>query len=110
MMAVELTKENFEEAIAASASKPMFMDFWGPKCTHCLALMPSVEALAEEMADKVDLTKVNVSGNRRVAMALKVMSLPSFLFFKDGKELEDLRLTGDSVTIEQIREHLNKII
>lgn len=109
-MALELTKDTFEQAIADSASKPMFMDFWGPKCTHCLALMPSVEKLAEEMADKVTLTKVNVSGNRRVAMALKVMSLPSFLFFKDGKEVEELRLTGDKVTIEEIRDHVNKIL
>ncbi|EEX48295.1 MULTISPECIES: thioredoxin family protein [Jonquetella] len=109
-MAVELTKDTFEEAIANSAKKPMFMDFWGPKCTHCLALMPSVEKLAEKVADKVDLCKVNISGNRRVAMALKVMSLPSFLFFKDGKEVEDLRLTGDTVTIEQIEANVNKIM
>ena len=51
-MAVELTKETYEAAIEASKNKPMFMDFWGPKCTHCLALMPSVEALAEKYADK----------------------------------------------------------
>ncbi len=108
-MATELTKDTFEAAIEASKNKPMFMDFWGPKCTHCLALMPSVMELAEKYADKVDLCKVNISGNRRVAMALKVMSLPSFLFFKDGAEMADLRLSGDSVTIEQIEENVKKI-
>lgn len=106
-MATELTKDTFQAAIEASKNKPMFMDFWGPKCTHCLALMPSVEALAEKYADKVDLCKVNISGNRRVAMALKVMSLPSFLFFKDGAEVA--RLSGDTVTIEQIEENVKKI-
>ena len=106
-MAVELTKETYEAAIEASKNKPMFMDFWGPKCTHCLALMPSVEALAEKYADKVDLCKVNIAGGRRVAMALKVMSLPSFLFFKDGAEVA--RLSGDRVTIEQIEENVKKL-
>lgn len=108
-MARELTKDDFQDAIAASANKPMFMDFWGPKCTHCLALMPSVMELAEKYADKADLCKVNIAGGRRVAMALKVMSLPSFLFFKGGAEVPELRLTGDTVTIEQIEENLKKI-
>lgn len=109
-MAVELTRETYEAAIADSAKKPMFMDFWGPKCTHCLALMPSVMELAEKYADKADLCKVNIQGNRRVAMALKVMSLPAFLFFKDGAEVKDLRLSGDTVTIEAIEENLKKIL
>lgn len=69
--------------------------------------MPSVEALAEKYADKVDLCKVNIAGGRRVAMALKVMSLPSFLFFKDGAEVA--RLSGDTVTIEQIEENVKKL-
>ncbi len=107
-MAVELTRETFQAAIDASKEKPMFMDFWGPKCSHCLALMPGVEALAEKYADKVDLTKVNVSGGRRVAMALKVMTLPSFLFFKDGTEIA--RLSGESVTLEQIEDNIKKLI
>ena len=109
-MALELTKDTFEAAIADSAKKPMFMDFWGPKCSHCLALMPSVEALAEKYADKADLCKVNISGNRRVAMALKVMGLPAFLFFKGGAEVAELRLGGDSVTIEQIEKNLQTLL
>ncbi len=109
-MARELDKDTFETAIADSAKKPMFIDFWGPKCSHCLALMPSVEALAEKYADKVDLCKVNIQGNRRVAMALKVMGLPAFLFFKDGAEVESLRLGGDSVTAEQIEANINALL
>lgn len=109
-MSIDLTKENYKAAVAASASKPMIMDFWGPKCSYCLALMPSVDALENKYADKFNLCKVNVAspGNRRVAMAFKVMSLPTLLFFKDGVEFA--RLVGPNTTAENVEERLKSII
>jgi thioredoxin 1 len=86
---------------------PVLVDFWGPQCGPCLALMPKVEALAERYGDKVRITKVEAPKNRRLCLTLKVMSLPTFLFFKDGKEVD--RLSGD-ITIQSIEECLKKIL
>jgi len=66
-----------------------------------------VEALAERYGDKVRITKVEAPKNRRLCLTLKVMSLPTFLFFKDGKEVD--RLSGD-ITIQSIEECLKKIL
>ena len=109
-MAIDVTKENYAAAVEGSRSKPVIMDFWGPKCSHCLALMPSVEALEDKYAGKFTLCKVNVAapGNRRVAMACKVMSLPSILFFNDGEEV--CRLIADKASAESVESTLKSLI
>ncbi len=103
---IEITNENFEQEVVRS-SQLVMIDFWGPQCSPCLALMPKVEALAERCGDRMKLTKVEAPKNRRLCLNLKVMSLPTFLFYRDGKEVE--RLTG-TVTIEGIEDSLKKLL
>ena len=102
---IEVTSENFEQEIIKSP-RPVMIDFWGPQCGPCLALMPKVEALAERYGDRMKLAKVEAPKNRRLCLGLKVMSLPTFLFYKAGKEID--RLTGN-ITIEGIENSLNKL-
>ena len=97
---LEIDKDSFEKEVEQSA-EPVVLDFWGPQCGPCLALMPDVEKLAESYAGKVKFGKVNVAGNRRLCIQLKVMSVPTFLFYKGG-ECKD-RLSGDEVTLEAIK-------
>ena len=97
---IEITADNYENEVAKSAI-PVVLDFWGPQCGPCLALMPEVEKLAAEFEGKVKFCKVNVAGNRRMCINLKVMGVPSFLFIKNG-EVGD-KITGDEVNIEAIR-------
>jgi thioredoxin 1 len=99
--------DNFEAEIIKS-EQPVVMDLWGPKCGPCLALMPDVEALAEEYAGKVKFAKLNVAENRRLVITLKVMGVPTFLFYKAGEQKE--RITGDSVTVEAIRAGAEKLL
>jgi thioredoxin 1 len=104
---IELDKDTFDAEVKES-DLPVVVDFWGPKCTHCLALMPGVEKLAEEFDGKVKFCKVNIQGNRRVAIAHKVMGLPAFLFWNGGEE--KARMSGDAVTIEQIKAEIEKLL
>ena len=97
---LEIDKDNFESEVTGSAT-PVVLDFWGPQCGPCLALMPDVEKLAGEFEGKVRFAKVNVAENRRLCISLKVMSVPSFLFFKGGECVD--RLSGDEVTLENIK-------
>lgn len=102
---VELSSESFEREVIQSP-QPVLVDFWGPQCGPCLALMPHVEALGKKYEDRLKIAKVEAPKNRRLCLNLRVMSLPTFLIYKDGKEME--RLSGQ-VTIQSIEDALKKI-
>lgn len=104
---VIVDKDNFEAEVLQNGT-PALVDLWGPQCGPCLALMPSVEKLSGEMEGKVKFCKLNVAENRRMAMTLKVMSVPTILFFKGGQEVS--RLTGDAVTIEAIKQNAEAML
>jgi len=93
-MVTEVSKDTFPEEVI-NAAEPVLVDFWGPSCQPCLALMPFVHELAEKYSGKVKVVKVDSSKNRRLCIDLKVMSLPSFLLYRAGQELG--RLTGKDV-------------
>lgn len=94
-----ITKENLEKEVHES-EKPVLVDVWGPSCQPCLALMPSVEELSAKYGDKVKFVKLNSAENRRLCINMRVIGLPSFLIFKDGKEVA--RISGNDVTKESI--------
>lgn len=106
-MATELNADIFEKEVVQS-EVPVLVDFWGPQCAPCLALLPRVEGLSGKYGDKLKITKVDASKNRRLCLNLKVFGLPTFLFYKNGKEME--RLSGNSLGIEEIEEAVKKII
>lgn len=95
-----IDKDNFEAEVVKS-DLPVIVDFWGPQCAPCLALMPDIEKLAEEYEGKIKIGKLNSAENRRFCMSLKVMGLPTFLFYKNGEC--QTRLSGDEVTIDSIK-------
>ena len=109
MSVVEINKENLEAEFLKS-ELPVVMDFWGPKCGPCMALMPKYHELADnpKYAGKFKFCSVDTSKNRRVAITLKVMAQPTFLFYKDGKEVA--RISGDDTTIEGITAKVEELI
>ena len=104
---IEVNADTFEKEVVQSGV-PVLVDFWGPRCVPCLALMPHVEGLGEKFGEKLKITKVDASKNRRLCLNLKVLDLPTFLFYKNGKEMN--RLRGDTLTIEEIEEAARKMI
>ena len=102
-----IDKDNFEAEVVGS-DLPVIVDFWGPQCAPCLALMPEVEKLAVEYEEKIKIGKLNSAENRRFCMSLKVMGLPTFLFYKNGECLK--RLSGDEVTLEAIRAAADRLL
>jgi len=99
--------DNFEAEVIQS-ELPVVVDLWGPKCGPCLALMPHLEALAEEYEGKIKFGKLNVMENRRLAISLQVMGVPTFLFYGRGKQKE--RITGGDATIEAIRAGAERLL
>jgi thioredoxin 1 len=105
-MMVEVSRDTYEQEVLKS-DLPVLVDFWGPRCAPCLALMPEVEKLAEEYQGKVKFCKVNSKENRRLVVELKVMALPTFLFYKGGEVVA--KLTGGEVTKENIVAKLQEL-
>lgn len=101
-----ITSANFDSLVLQS-EKPVLLDFWGPQCTPCLALKPSVEALAATYAGRADVYAVDATQNRRLCIQLRVMGLPSFLLFQGG--VETARLSG-TVTPRELEALLAKAV
>ena len=106
-MEIEINKDNYHDLVK-EGPKPTVVDFWGPKCVRCIELMPTMEALAEEHKDEMRLLKVDTTGNRRLCMGLRLMSLPAFLFYRDGEEVG--RISGDQITEEDLRHTVEKFL
>ena len=79
-------KESFDAALAEG--KLMMVDFWAVWCGPCRMLAPMVDDLAEKYAGKVVVGKVNVDEEQELAIRYGVMSIPTVIFFKDGKEID----------------------
>lgn len=106
-VAVELNRDNFEREVLEQ-KVPVVVDFWGPQCRPCLALMPAVEQLEKDYADRIKVAKLNAAENRMLCAKLRVMSLPTYLFFKGGTEVN--RLTGDDITKSDLIEAINAVL
>ncbi len=89
-MPVDATVETFGELTGEGS---VLVDFWGPRCQPCLAMMPTVARLEEEAAGAVRVVKVNAPEAREICRELKVFGLPTYVLMQDGVEIE--RLTGD---------------
>ena len=98
MLAID--KDNYAAEVEQSAL-PVLLDFWGPQCGKCLQLMPDVEKLAAQYEGKIKFAKFDVTGNRRMCIQLKVLGLPTILFYKNGEIVD--RITGEDMDIDAIK-------
>lgn len=86
-MAVQaVTDAQFEEQVLKN-SLPVLVDFWAPWCGPCKMAEPVLEELSDEYNGKVVLMKVNVDEEQTHASQLGVMSIPTTILFRDGKEV-----------------------
>lgn len=105
MIAVD--KENFEAEVL-QAEGVIVVDFWGPKCEKCMAVMPDVHELAEKYGSQMKFCSLDTTGNRRLAIAQKVLGLPVIAFYKGGEKIAEL--AKDDVTRENIEAKINELV
>jgi len=89
MVALELTDKNFEDEVIKS-DKVTLVDFWAPWCGPCQMMGPIIEDLAKEKEGKFKIGKLNVDENPETAKKFGIMSIPTMIIFKDGKEVKQL--------------------
>lgn len=90
-MELKLSSENFEKEVLNS-EKPVIVDFFADWCGPCKIMAPIVEELATELEGKAKVGKINVDENSDIAVEYNVMSIPTLIVFKNGKE--EKRLVG----------------
>ncbi len=83
-MEYRFTEENFDTEVLGSDT-PVLVDFYADWCGPCKMMMPVVEKMAETYEGKVKIGKLNVDENNAIAGKYGVMSIPSFIVFKNGE-------------------------
>lgn len=102
---IELDKDNFDSAVAEGI---VLVDFWSESCERCMELMPAIIELDGQFREQVAFCSLNIQGNRRLAIAQKVMGLPSVVIWRDGKRR--IHLSGETLDGEQIRKALETVL
>jgi thioredoxin 1 len=104
ILPIEVNRDNFEKEVVEPKGL-VLVDFWGPRCKPCLALMPAVEKLEKDYANKLKVAKVNAAENRMLCAKLRVMGLPTFLLYRNGVEVN--RLVGDQISESDLSKAIN---
>ncbi|MBU6367916.1 MAG: thioredoxin [Gemmatimonadetes bacterium] len=87
--ALEVNDGNFAAEIEGHAGLAM-VDLWATWCAPCRMIAPLIEQLATEYAGKVKVAKLDVDHNQVTAARFNVRSIPTILFFKDGKLVDQI--------------------
>ena len=85
----ELKDADFD-ALVMEEKLPVMIDFWATWCMPCKALAPAVDHVAQEYAGKVKFYKLNIEESPATASKFGVRSIPTLLFFKDGKVMDQI--------------------
>lgn len=81
----ELKDADFQSAVTSSAV-PVLVDFWAEWCMPCRMMAPVLDAVAEDLAGKLTVAKVNVDENPEVARQFMIQAIPTMVLFDGGKE------------------------
>ena len=84
MAVTKVTVDNFEQEVL-QADKPVLVDFYADWCGPCKMMSPVVDEVAEEEPD-VKVCQINIDENTDIAQKYRVMSIPTFIAFKNGEE------------------------
>ena len=83
-MTAFVTDATFDSEVIKSA-EPVVVDFFAEWCGPCKAMAPALEQVAQEMAGKVKVVKIDVDQNPEITQRFRIQAMPTLMLFKDGK-------------------------
>lgn len=105
-MEYKFTEQNFNTEVL-QADVPVLVDFYADWCGPCKMMAPVVKQLSEELAGKVKVGKLNVDEDGAIAQQYRVVSIPTFLVFKQG-EVADIMVGAMSTAA--LLERIQKVL
>jgi thioredoxin 1 len=102
-----LDKDTFEPEVL-KAEGLVLVDYWSEACVPCKALMPDVDLLSQQYEGKVKFCKLDVTTARRLAIAQKVLGLPTIALYKGGEKIDEV--TKDDASKDGIQAMIEKAI
>ncbi|MCS7053566.1 MAG: thioredoxin [Ignavibacterium sp.] len=101
------TDQNFEEEVIKS-ELPVLVDFWAVWCGPCKMIAPIVEQLAEELAGKVKVGKLDVDSNQETSIKYGIRGIPTLLIFKNGQVVDTIVGAVPKATIlNKLQSHIS---
>lgn len=83
-MPKQVTDDSFAGDVL-KADKPVLVDFWAEWCGPCKQIAPSLEAISEELGEKMTIAKLNIDENPMTPSKYGVRGIPTLMLFKDGQ-------------------------
>ncbi|MBM4060497.1 MAG: thioredoxin [Planctomycetes bacterium] len=105
-MVTELTDANFQSTLQ-HAKVPVLVDFSAGWCQPCKALAPTIDKVAAEYRGKLDVYKIDIDNAQDAAASFGIMSVPTCIFFRDGKEVD--RFTGN-MDLRAVKSHVDRVL
>ena len=103
---VTITDANFDSEIASGVT---LVDFWAAWCGPCKMQAPILEKVAEKMSGKAKVSKCNVDEAQGLAAKFGIMSIPTLIIFKDGKESQRfIGVQSENTLVEKLNTALSE--
>jgi thioredoxin len=102
----DVTDQDFEARVLGS-ERPVLVDFWAEWCVPCHMVSPVVEEIGRDKGEDLQVAKLNIDENPDVTRRFGVMSIPTLMLFKDGKEIARVvGARGKDALLKEIDPHV----